>query len=435
MYKLKHTQYNIETLKNIAIVLLLCSAIYLFYHSQVLFSSPYGQSGTISNLSNGERPHEVQAEAARPIRMAVIAGIGTAGSVHGIQYNSGAVDTLFQQASTLLQEVLGSLSAPIETSEQQWQLALSSTSGLYFDMLGAVPLSVLSGWLSEDIGASLDTPIRHFILTVGEDDSVHLLYQNADNGKFYTCNSSVVDNTRLLTLIEQYSDNGTEFGFQSNQIQNLSAYTMISGITPVPHIYHAANPLSNTDTLLSLLSFDSPTNSVYTSPNGIVVRNGADTLRIYDNGVVAYQGDISSSRYPISSQYEIPTLFDAVEFCRQLTQNSIGRYSGDARIHLISAEEVDNNLLIRFGYSLNGTLVQFPDDGAASEFLVSDGSISNFTLRFRNYTMSEKTTVLLPEDLAIVAMSSMGYSGNELLLSYYDNYTTQLTADWVANIY
>lgn len=437
MFKHKPPSPIIEMTKSIAIVALLCSAIFLFQQSQILISAPYVQFGTTPPTSDTEIGSDFQSATARPVRMAIISGIEDSGGIYGVQYDSDAVDALFQPASTLLQEVLGSLSPPVEIAEYQWRLALSTSTSIYFDMLGSIPISVLSNWLSQRTDGSLTASAQHLILTVGEDNSVSLLYQDSDNGNFYACNSTVVDAMRLLSLVAQYPGNGTSFAFESDKFQSLNPYTMISGTTPTPRVYDAVNPLNSAEQelLLSLLSFDSHTNAIYNSPDGIVVRNGSDTLRLYDNGTLTYQGEIGASRYPIASQFETPTLFDIVESCRQLMQQTIGRYRGDARLHLLSTEDTENGLLIRFGYSLDGALVQFPVDATAAEFFVLDGEITSFTLRFRTYTATEATTILLPEEQAIAAMAAMEYDGRELLLSYYDNDAPQLTADWVAGTY
>ncbi len=201
----------VELAKDVLIVLLLCSACFLLWESQLL-------TGIIDPLVQTEdvllavtQTYQVQAEAARPIRMAAI--VGDSGELYGLQYNEEAVDDLFQLSSNLLRETLGSLDAPVAITQEQWQTMLSTAPGLYFDMAGDVPLSVLSGWLSGQEVSDLTAVPRRILLTTTEEGLVALCYQTQEDEFFY-CTTQVVDYSRLVSVVSQFSANGAQFAFR-----------------------------------------------------------------------------------------------------------------------------------------------------------------------------------------------------------------------------
>lgn len=423
----------IEIFKDILIVLLLCSACFLLWEAQLLVGilSPLSPDDTA--LPTEVQVYQIQAEAARPVRMAAILATDT---LYGIQYDDDGVDALFQQSSNLLREALGSLDDPLAITESQWQEMLSSAPGLYFEMLGEVPLSVLSGWLSGVEDVSLDAaPSRLLLTTLG--DTVALCYQIGDDS-FFCATTQVVDVDRLQAVVEQYTSNGSKFAYQMGEdYSTIDPYTLLSNTTITPTVYLSENPISTTDSreaLLSFLGLDDQLSSTYATTDGlgIVIRNDGDTLRIYGSGIVTYESEVGLSSYPATSS-ATPTIFDVVESCRSLATTAIIPFCGDARIHLLSVEEGENRWTVTFGYSLDGTSIQFPDGTEAAQFVVEGNEILSFTLRLRQYTATDATSTPLPQLQAAAAMEPLGYSGRMLVLSYYDGGTSPIYADWSAS--
>ncbi len=425
----------IEIFKDILIVLLLCSAIFLLWEAQLLAGlvSPLGQTEDV--LLAGTQTYQVQAEAARPIRMAAI--LEDSNQMYGVQYNDEGVDALFQLSSTILRETLGSLDDPIALSEQEWREMLTTAPGLYFDMAGDVPLSVLAGWLSGQEVSDLTAVPRRMLLTTTDQGLVALCYQT-DQG-FYCATTQVVDSSRLSAVVAQCVPNGTQFAFLIEGYQILDPYTLLSVRTPSAVLYHTANPISTDESrsqLISLLEFDSYGSSTYTSTDGlgIVIRSDTDTLRIYGSGIVTYQGEAGHSLYPISPLSSQPTAFDVVESCRTLVANALTPFCGDARIQLLSVEERENGgWTVNFCYTLNGSAVLFSDGSECAQFIVENGEILEFTLRLRNYTATTEEVTLLPEILAAAALEGLGYENQELTIAYTDSGATYATPDWVAS--
>ena len=64
-------------------------------------------------------------------------------------------------------EALSSASQPRAVGETEFQQALSTAPGLYFDWQGEIPVAVLNGWLSVD-SQTLTGTVRRMVLTAVE---------------------------------------------------------------------------------------------------------------------------------------------------------------------------------------------------------------------------------------------------------------------------
>ncbi len=421
----------IEIFKDILIVLLLCSACFLLWEAQLLVGILSPLSTDETALSTEVQVYQIQAEAARPVRMAAILATDT---LYGVQYDDDGVDALFQQSSNLLREALGSLDEPLTITEVQWQEMLSSAPGLYFEMLGNVPLSVLSGWLSGVEDDSLDVAPSRLLLTTLE-GTVALCYQLAD-GSFFCATTQVVDAERLQAVVDQHTSNGAKFAYQmESDYDNIDPYTLLSNTAISPTVYLSENPISTTDSredLLAILGLDDHLSSTYATTDGlgIVIRSDGDTLRIYGSGIVTYESEVGLSSYAVTSSSATPTIFDVVESCRSLATTAIIPFCGDARIHLLSVEEGENGWTVTFGYSLDGSPIQFSDGTEAAQFVVEGNEILSFTLRLRQYTATDETSTPLPQLQAAAAMAPLCYHGQRLVLSYYDGGASPIYADW-----
>ena len=162
-----------------------------------------------------------------------------------------------------------------------------------------------------------------------------------------------------------------------------------------------------------------------------MTRGRSDALPSAGDGRGAYEAAAEGGdrcRLPGTGVYE------AVEGCRRLAQQTLGQNSGEAALYLISAKENgEENWVVEFGYSLNGAQVRIGEEGWAARFVVEQGQITEFQLWFRSYTDSGTTSVVLPVRQALAAMETKGHEGEELLLVYLDGGGEGLvSASWAA---
>ena len=164
---------------------------------------------------------------------------------YGVQYDQESTDSLYQQSYSLLVEALSSASQPRAVGETEFQQALSTAPGLYFDWQGEIPVAVLNGWLSVD-SQTLTGTVRRMVLTAVE-GQVLLYYwdESADQG--WVCTSDVISSSRLNEAVGALQENGTVFAFETEELDTLAPYTMVQPQTPVPVVYSATNPIAGED--------------------------------------------------------------------------------------------------------------------------------------------------------------------------------------------
>ena len=420
----------IERIKSLLIVLLSCSAVFLVLRTQASIAGSGERQEAYAAGESGPASTEDPGAMARPLRMAAAIQRGSEVVRYGVQYDQAGTDELYQQAYSLLVEALSSAGEPREISEEAWRQALSSAPGLYFDWQGEIPLTVLNGWLSVD-NQTLAGAVRRMVLTAVE-GRVLLYSWDESAGQGWACPCDVISAGRLAEAVGALQENGAIFAFEGEDYLSLSPYTMVLLQPPVPAVYSASNPVAGEDSLRALqetLGF--PENSVsYTAAGELVLRSRNDTLHMAEDGQVSYEAAAEGSdRYRLAGT----GVYEAVEGCRQLAQQTLGQSCGEASLYLMSAEEAgEGSWQVEFGYQLDGVQVRLDRDGWAARFLVEQGQITEFQLRFRSYADSGTTSVVLPERQAMAAMEAKGHGGEELLLVYLDSGEELVSASWAA---
>lgn len=422
----------VESLKTVLIILLSCSAVYLTLRSQL-----FGDLNALLSRQQTELDDSAvsasQVDAAQPLRMAVMTDSGC----YGVQYGSPDLTTLFYRVAPLLNEALSSAGDPVSVTRARWETALLSSPSIYFDFQGAIPLSVLSGWLSGQENAALTASVRHLILTAGSEDNVVMYYRDESSGGFFSCPVEVVNLSHLQSAVSEVSANGAFFACQSLEYQALDPYTLISAQTPQPQIYTASNPLATGDTewldpLLEALSISPGATVLYTSSDGLVAHNVGDTLRISNSGQVSYSSADGGQRYQVARSEGNSLLFDSLEYTRQLASGVLNLWPSPARLYLAQVETLGEDLWrFEFWYALDNTPVQVYQEGYAASFQVTEGFVEEFELQLRSYTASGQTEQVLPEELACAALVQLGEAGGQLQLCYQDSGDDTVRAGWV----
>mgnify|MGYP007060496074 CR=1 FL=1 len=162
---------------------------------------------------------------------------------YGVQYDQEGTDSLYQQSYSLLVEALSSASQPRAVGETEFQQALSTAPGLYFDWQGEIPVAVLNGWLSVD-NQTLTGTVRRMVLTAVE-GQVLLYYwdESADQGWGLHLGRD---------QLQPPERGGGGAAGERNVCLPLKRrswirwrpYTMVQPQTPVPVVYSATNPIA-----------------------------------------------------------------------------------------------------------------------------------------------------------------------------------------------
>lgn len=422
-----------EWVKNLLIAALSLSAVCLFTLSPLYLNSPlYGWTGKFTSAApSGQGEHVSFSAAARPARIAVKNSDGRCGA----QYDTAAVDALFEQTGTLLGEALGSAGEARPVGEARWRQALGG-EGIYFDFAGAVPLSALSGWLREgERNALLSGDARRLLLAPGEDGAVWLYYQDGwAEGGFYGRATALQVQAHLSPVTASFVPNGARFAFEDARLRACGPYTLVTNGPDRAAVYEAASPLSAggevLNSTLSALSFSGALMASYDADEGTVYRRAEDFLLLAPDGSLTYHsGD--GTLYPVEREGDVPTLAEMIEATRRLTAAVLEPLCGEARVYLSSAREEGEETRITYSYSLNGAAVWTGEDGWCAQFQLRNGAVTGFTLRPRSYTALGSETPLLPAVQAAAAMEAED-AGGELVLLYRDTGERELRGGWVS---
>lgn len=422
----------IEAGKDLLILLLTCSAIWLA-----------GRSGMVGRLDGflteddltqmtGQTQTEGRADFARPLRMTARLPGTMRDGCYAAQYDQVSCDALFQSVAGLLVEALSSAGQPETVSRLQWEQMLAAAPGICFDFQGAIPLDVLSVWLSGE-KTDLTAAARRLGLTVWE-GSVYLFYQD-DTGAYACSRTEVVNPLHLEDALSSLSGNGGFYAFEREEYANLAEDTLLGSEVPRPSVYEADNSVvGSQDALEELaeeLGFAINTNGVYYAGEW-VARSGNDTLRLSNDGEMEYLADeAGGEHFLITNLRTAANRADAVEACRTLAAAALSPRCGEARLYLTAVSATQTGWEIDFEYSLDGIPVQM-EAGSAAHFVVEGDRVTRFVLRFRHYAGTDTELAVLPPVQAAAALEAMGLAGEELMLIYSDGGGDAVRADWVA---
>lgn len=413
----------IEWGKDAAIVLLTLSALYLLSMTPLIRDSgvmglfPPKESPGVGS-SGGGGP-----AAMLPARLAV----NGPGGRFGIQYDETRLEEQFPPLGALLGDALASAGTPQPLTEAEWRRCLVET-GVYFDFQGEAPLSVLARWLQGEREQPLEGSARRVLLCAGAGDQVLLCWQEGSADTFFSCATALTQRLNLDPVVEGVTPNGAYFAFESQELANrLAPYTLVTEGEQGGTGYSASTPLTGDGAapVLSALSFSGQNHAPVSG--GEVYLDGGDRLVASAGGTVTYRA-AQGEKYPVGG----PALADAVDAARALAEATLGAQCDQARLYLMSAREEQGAARIQFGYLLGGSAVYLGGEGWAAEFVVRDGYIIQFTLRFRSYAANGERALLLPIDKAAAMLPDLTRERRELVIQYRDGGETELLPSWVA---
>ena len=407
-----------ESVKTLLILLLSASALWLLY------LSPLVQSSGLSTLFEENRtaapgtshtPIGLTA-AAIPARMAV----GSDKGFYGVQYDQAGTDALFELAGPLLGEALSAAHSPTKLTYPQWRSRLGGTC-VYFDFTSPIPLSTLCSWLKEGgDNAALTHSARLILLSREKNGALSLSFYSQEENAYIRYETGLDGDLHLPPIVDSITPNGAFFAFEDESLPHvISPHTLFTGEEPSPTLYNSSTPLllsenGLTEQFLSALSFSGQNRAVVTE--GVLYVDGEDTLRLYGDGYVEYTS-ADSGKYPAGDG-----LSGAVEAAWSLAEQALTPLCGAARLYLMSAlPEEDGGYTVTFGYMLDGCVVDLYEQGWAARFHVDGGSIREFSLYARSYTLSGQSKLLLPADKAAAALSALTDTEKELVIQYRDN--------------
>lgn len=175
--------------------------------------------------------------------------------------------------------------------------------------------------------------------------------------------------------------------------------------------------------------------SSYQVEGGKVYKQERNTVRLTQNGEVAYTGN-ALERFPVPCAGVAPNKTEVIEGARQLVVQLMEPFCGDlARFYLAGMEEQeDGGYLVRFGCQVEGAPIFLSTGKYAAEIHIEGTEIYSFTLHLRQYTFSGDRKTLLPLNQAISAISAQGKTDIAFSKGYVDDGGEKLIADWITQM-
>ena len=125
-------------------------------------------------------------------------------------------------------------------NEARWRQALAD-EGIYFDFAGSVPLSALAGWLREgEKNGLLSGDARRMVLAAGEHGAVGFLQDDQDKKTFYGRATALQTQAHLTPVTASFAPNGAKFAFEVENLAACGPYTLIVEGTVSAPVYAAA---------------------------------------------------------------------------------------------------------------------------------------------------------------------------------------------------
>lgn len=344
-------------------------------------------------------------------------------------------DAAFEAVGSFLGEAIGSAYSISSVSESALLNAME-LSGLYFEFACDLPLEVLCARLSVQPPTTRALDVRRCLLSIDGEANATLYLQDTRQGVFRF--STAVSASAVQTYLETLDGGDADFARTLGpEYDTLSPYTILFDEVSERRTLSAANALSDypSEELLRRVEFNPHTKDRYVESSGTeVIIEGQRKLYLYPNGTIVYSGGTAESGSLFAVTTADAAHLSRAELCAaarslvgSLTQGRIG----DAALYLSGMASDDTGVTVTFDYMADGTPLRFSDGTHAAEVRVEGRSITGFTLRARRYTLSERSSLLLP--LPLTRAIAQRYPGCELSIAYIDSYGDSVDASWVAD--
>lgn len=400
-------------IQNLAITLLSISAAALFAQTQ-LYNLDLTGTGEQAAGAASQLVSAAPADFTAPVRVAVTGDYGRYGSVTLTTGDDAFADPLGRR----LLEALGSAREYTACTEMDFLRALKGPS-LYYDFLEPLPLSVLAGLLGggEETSPREDLSARR-LLIVPQDGGALLYLWDGGESCFRAVTAVTADS--LGQVISRYELGGASFAMDAaadSPERELDPCSLLPAELPTLPAFTVEDPLAaSADWLLSALGFNPRSRTRHTESNGTeLIMDGDRTLRIRSDNSVYYQSGRDPS-LTVAAAEDLPTAREAALGAGALLSELLSPVSGEAHLWLQNLRQNGDVTVLRFGYQTGGVPIRFQDRGFAAELTLTGSAVTSMTLRFRQYSLSEEPSLLLPlpQALAIAA----GSPGEELSIGY-----------------
>lgn len=340
----------------------------------------------------------------------------------GISYDYEVMKKILSGFSVLLEEAYGTVSNIHRIPESEWRLRLGST-GLYIEYNGCIFPSVLASWFGTETLLSDEFEIKRFLLTVGDDHTVLLCFQDADS-EYYSCDTYTLE-ASLDAAVQKWLPNGAEFAYQIPSLDLCSPYLLIADSELSCCMINRIDP--NMDNAVQetadLLELRRDSSGSYEEQNERVFLCEKGILRVTEPNRFNYV-NISTD-----SPVHAAEIKDKAEIARRIMQGLASACGGESELELFSCSEEEGFTEISFAWFIDGIPVICSDEEACY-VRFEDDKLTEILFFAECFQKTEETVSLLPELQAAAAAAAVSF-GNAVELAYLDNGGSNLCPVWI----
>ncbi len=395
----------LEWVKSLLILFLTCSALFLAWKTE-LFQRFLPDNITADPVEPSAMVNSYTA-AARPVSAAVTGGTGL---VYGVAYDDAAMDELLEVFRPVLEEALGSASAPEPRKEEDWQAALLKP-GLFLDYGEPISLNVLTGWMGTAASFSADQRAERLLLSLVNMEQVDLYFLD-EQGEAFRCENMALSDA-LYAGINSFLPNGAEFAVQIASLGDCDPYTLI--LRDLSELSAVSAADSGRDDAFraaaELCQVRLNTGSSFQEQNGLVYLGEEGRLRLEADGSFRYLADEDQS---LGEAWEEA---DQLELSRGLLEKLASACGGIGTLEYASTQYGETDTIYRFDYRVNGLRVKL-NSGSAAWAVFRNGHLVELGLRPRTYILADRRVDCIPPLQAAAAVGSLEPGGTlDLILS------------------
>lgn len=405
-------QYG-EWLKNILIVLLACSLVFLTFTAYLNNLHPArraDRSVSDTELTPSETG-QVQT-AATPLAISVCGPDGRSTALG----DRTALDTAYNHYAGLFGMALETAGPP-QTMEQAQVEAVLSGSSVYCAYANPLPLPALARWLGTETAL---TGSAQWLALVLEGGGVSLCYGGGETA--FRCATGADPEPLSLRLSAAGSD-GSCFVYETGGFDGAAPLSLLKSLDETT-LSGGSVSSGLTETRLNdiaeTLGFNPYSDSSYKTSDGTAVYSeGGRSLRLSPYGEIQLSPGDTGLISAASTEAA-----DQIEAARALIAAICGSDPGEAQLACTGYARDGDVTTLRFDYVLGGVLVQ-QADGSAAEAVFDRTALTGLHLLVQTYALSEDTIRLMPPRQAALLAE-----GRLLTPAYCDGGDGSLTAGW-----
>ena len=404
----KNTAKNISLIVLVVMLGVLCAANWLAGMNIAQMPADNLLRRAYDHLFGGAVGYELRSSgvsAAEPAQLALTVD----GQLYGVQYNMTDIDAGLAAVRPVWTQALsdGTLS---ESSEQELLSALSAGDCAVLRYHGAIPLSVVTGWMGGSWKDDGERTVETLVYAAGAER----LFARTADGALYSAPARV-DSSTMASAQQAFRGLPCKFSGDAYAVYPETLLFESETLT-LPLLEERAIDLfaaqsgAGLEGLLAAFGFSAYTD-FYTEQNGEVrvFVDNVSTLRVSASGLLQYASTDEGSTVHAYEEGEVsgrPALDAQLDCARLILDEALRAGETNTHASLYAVQQSGEQTTLVFMQLYGGVPILGESDFATFRF--TDGALSSASIRLQRFTPQEARRTVLP-----ARQAAAGASGTE----------------------